>query len=200
MARLLWILLLVNLAVSIIFYPIIFHALFDMDHQIIGDINEVYNTLYLYDERIAQAETAAQFAADNVAHPYVPAATYDWTEINMVARLIAREVGNSDYRVQMGVAQCVYDRLYCPTYNFGDTITEIIEAPRQFTGGVYQGDLDDFPRAMEATIDVFYNGQRAYDQPVYYFYSKEHVNDKARAWFETLPLVADEGHTIFRGM
>lgn len=199
-AKALYVLMILNLFVSFIVYPMFISMINSFDRQVVDELHGMQEILYMYDGRIVQTETMVEILSDNIAHPYVPAQTYTYQELNEMAHLVAREVGNDPYKAQLGVAQCVYDRLNCTTYNYGETIMDVIYAPNQFCTDYDWLDMNEFPRAMEAVIDVFYNGVRAWDQPVYYFYSSQSKNERAVRWFETLPFIEQVGDTIFRGM
>lgn len=93
---------------------------------------------------------------------------YSTEELEIVAKVIAAEVGNSSYDCQKGVAQVIYDRLQHPnkTLYGGYSIVDVINWPNQFDSSKsYKNkDLSLYPTALQAATDVFINGAREFDK------------------------------------
>lgn len=106
-----------------------------------------------------------------------------WTsaDLRRVIRMVIAESGNQSLEGQMAVAQCIYDR-YKNGYG-GDTISEILSAPRQFTEP-WAGDIMQYPQACVAVARVFIFGERVFDEDVIYFYNPEIADAHAVATFE----------------
>ena len=93
---------------------------------------------------------------------------YSTEDLEVVAKVIAAEVGNSSYECQKGVAQVIYDRLHHPnkTLYGGYSVTDVINWPNQFDSAcTYKTkDLSLYPTALQAATDVFINGAREFDK------------------------------------
>lgn len=85
-------------------------------------------------------------------------------QVEMLARIVAAEVGNSSYKCQLGVAQVMYDRLLHRNKNLyhGTTIEDVVLRKGQFAAPTKRS-LDLYPLAKQAVRDVFFNGNRAFD-------------------------------------
>lgn len=93
---------------------------------------------------------------------------YSNEELEMVAKVIAAEVGNSSYECQLATAQVIYDRLHHSNKVLygGYSISDVINWPNQFDSAqAYKNkDLSLYPTALQAATDVFINGVRQYNE------------------------------------
>lgn len=90
-------------------------------------------------------------------------------EMEQIARVVAAESRGEPYEGQIAVAQCIWDRLNDSKKRFGKDLTDVLR-PGQFASP-WNGDLKTV-KCLQATEDVFKNGKRAFNQPVYFFLSK----------------------------
>lgn len=118
--------------------------------------------------------------------------------MDLIMHLVVAEAGNQGYDGMRAVAQVIYDRLYNSSYDFGQTIEEVIKAPGQFATP-YSGDISAWqPTVQEACEAVFYQQDMYFDEPVHYFYVASRVEDSTLRWFETKKLVGVLGAHTFR--
>lgn len=179
-----------------------------LDNAVDTRLSDTMAKIYELEAQIAQQEalidaleTHIEELQEQVKEPikmYIPPETYEYEDLVYAARLVAAEARGCSKETQLGVAQVIWDRMHCESYNFGKTIREVIDKPGQFTN-VYRGRIDNL-YCMEAVIKVFYGGYRQFEENVYYFYNPHTAKASSKRWFEKLPLIADHGDTVFRGM
>ena len=158
---------------------------------------EVPEVVQLEEEAIVYdtpAEGYASYDALQLARAEEAAASMD-----LIMRLVVAEAGNQGYDGMRAVAQVIYDRRYNSTYDFGETLEEIIYADGQFCAP-YAGDIEPWmPTVAEACEAVFYDGEYVFNEPVHYFYREDLISQSNRNWFETKKFVGVLGAHTFRG-
>lgn len=148
------------------------------------EYNEALQTIDQLEQQMAYREAAGEWE-------------YSKAELEYVTRLVIAESGWEPYEGQVGVAQCVHDRLAAGRY--GSTVYDVIDAPGQFATP-YSGDLAKFPDASKAVLSVFLLGERAFDEDVIFFYNPKTSDPSAKAWLETMPYIGTIEHHVFRGV
>lgn len=143
-------------------------------HDVTADVDIGYNALM-----VARAEEVA-------------------TCMDQIIRVVVAEAGNQGYDGMRSVAQVIYDRRYNSTYDFGDTLEEVISAEGQFCKP-YAGDIEPWmPTVAEACWAVFYADDFVFDEPVHYFYRDDMISQDSRDWFENKKYVGVLGAHTFR--
>lgn len=132
---------------------------------------------------------------DNLT-PIVDVTTQEDVEKEMLAWTVQQEVGGLSETATKMVVDCVYNRM--DNEKFPNTLTEVLTAD-QFNGVTNYYSRENVPNAITKECVNSVNEYRGISNGALYFCSYNDLTGSAKAWFDSLELVAEaDGMRFYR--